>query len=501
VVFDPQLTFSAHAAKIKQRLKSRLKPLRALTGKGWGCEKGMMRALYKTFIRPVTEYCAAAYLPTASKTTRYSLQTQVNDAARIITGCTVNTNVDELLCEAGVESLEDRIDYLSAAAYEKSLRLPEDNPRRSCAEKVVMQRTQKKAWRYTAPAISERAQLSGCPRAPLTTAAPFAPWLRPSKVFFGTQLVERTRRTDAVERRKHAAELTLAALPPPDITVWTDGSAEGGTRDGGSGAIITFDHIPRIDIELKCAAGKFTTSYRTEMVALHLALTRLRSLAHEGAIGNGDRIRICTDSKSALQRLQRGPMKQAEAAAAAIWVLLRDLDEFGLTIDLQWVPGHAGIEGNERVDAVAKQGRQLHQGDAPIDFDSAKAAIKKSVRSLRRQRLAASHPEARAVPEELEQGLTRRERTWLSRLRTGGRTPELASYRYFLTRRNEEPEPKTCAHCGLGDEETVAHLLNDCPAWTQARLLWFLGLDGTHMLRACPRAVAGFLRAVDFAEH
>jgi ribonuclease HI len=500
VTFDPQLTFSAHAASIKARLKSRLKPLRALTGKGWGCDKGILRALYKTFIRPVSEYCAAAYLPTASQTTRGTLKVQVNEAARIISGCTVNTNTDLLLCEAGVESLDDRIDYLTAVAYEKSLRLPHDNPRRACAQRNVQPRTQKKAWRYVAPQTVASAGLADCAREDLVTASPFAPWLKPSKLLFGTHLAERSLRTDAPDARKRAAERTLDGLQRADVTVWTDGSAEGGTRDGGSGALIVFNDQPRQDIELMCAAGRFTTSYRAELVALHLALTRLRGLAAEGAIGRGDRIRICTDSQSALMRLQRGPAQQRDTTAAAIWVLLRDLDEVGAHTDLQWVPGHAGLEGNERVDGVAKLGRALDQNAAPVDFDSAKAALKKHIRERRRLQLAATHPDARAAPDELEHGLPRRTRVLLARLRTGGRTPELASYRHFLTRRNAVPEPAECPHCGTGDVEDVAHLLNECPAFTQARLLWFLGLDGTRMLHSCPRAVAGFLRAVDFAE-
>ena len=83
-----------------------------------------------------------------------------------------------------------------------------------------------------------------------------------------------------------------------------------------------------------------------------------------------DRATICTDSKSALQALERTD----NVTHHGIYNILRitsDLNE-GQHVTLLWVPGHYGIAGNERADVLAKEAAMrpdpvvepMAQGDA-----------------------------------------------------------------------------------------------------------------------------------------
>ena len=55
-------------------------------------------------------------------------------AARVITGCTKNAPTDRVLIEADILTFSIRRNKLAALAYEKSIRLPVENPMRLTAE-------------------------------------------------------------------------------------------------------------------------------------------------------------------------------------------------------------------------------------------------------------------------------------------------------------------------------------------------------------------------------
>ena len=83
-------------------------------------------------------------------------------------------------------------------------------------------------------------------------------------------------------------------------------------------------------------AGRYTSGYRAELSALAGALRFLRSVAR---IWRPRRVLICTDSQSAIRRLEEGPGRQTDALASQVWHLLKSICDGGASIHLQWVPG------------------------------------------------------------------------------------------------------------------------------------------------------------------
>jgi ribonuclease HI len=144
----------------------------------------------------------------------------------------------------------------------------------------------------------------------------------------------------------------VSALP---IVVFTDGAAKGNPGPGGWGAIIV---TPAGEVtELGSRAPTTTTNNRMELTGAIMALSELRSVP--------GRLAIYTDSTYVIQGIRGwifGWRKRGWKTATGGDVLNRDLWEQldalvserpKGSIEWHYVKGHAGIPGNERVDAIA----------------------------------------------------------------------------------------------------------------------------------------------------
>jgi ribonuclease HI len=243
ITFDRSLSFATQADLVKKKMQRRVRCIRALAGKNWGNSRETMRRLYITFIRSVAEYCAPAWYPAASATSQQKLEVAQNAAARAITGCTANTNIDSLLVEANIPPFRSRAEELTGASYEKSLRLPEDNPRHSTAVEQQRQRLKRENWRAKGREIADEAGLNDTQRSPIPACSLFPPWLTKSTVSFADRLPCGTTKSLHKTKQREEAVALLATLPKVDVEVWTDGSASGGTERGGAGALIKVFHI------------------------------------------------------------------------------------------------------------------------------------------------------------------------------------------------------------------------------------------------------------------
>ena len=108
------------------------------------------------------------------------------------------------------------------------------------------------------------------------------------------------------------------------------------------------------------------------------------------------------DSKAGLQLLARGPSHQSTCSPGLVERsprTIRELSNHGTSITFQWVPGHAGLLGNEEADRLANLGSSEEQDRIPIDLNSAKGAIRKLAKNMAHRRAKAAHLDQRRAPK------------------------------------------------------------------------------------------------------
>ena len=109
LTLDPKLTYNEHIKQTKTKADKTLKILKALTSIHWGKSKETLTNTYKTVTRPILEYGGTIFGPTITKTQLMHLQTKQNQALRIATGCTADTNNDHLHDETNILPLKEHL--------------------------------------------------------------------------------------------------------------------------------------------------------------------------------------------------------------------------------------------------------------------------------------------------------------------------------------------------------------------------------------------------------
>jgi ribonuclease HI len=135
------------------------------------------------------------------------------------------------------------------------------------------------------------------------------------------------------------------------VDIYTDGACRGNPGPGGWAALLTFGAREK---EL-AGAEAMTTNNRMELTAVIRALETLKRPV---------RARVYTDS----EYVRRGITQWVSSWKARGWLtadrkpvknqeLWERLDALAAAhrIEWHWVPGHAGVPGNERVDRLANQ--------------------------------------------------------------------------------------------------------------------------------------------------
>ncbi|XP_040066226.1 uncharacterized protein LOC120839895 [Ixodes scapularis] len=197
---------------------------------------------------------------------------------------------------------------------------------------------------------------------------------------------------------KAAAQEQLAARYPRHLHIYTDGSVDR-FRQSSTAAY----HIPDLQKDWSARTTHMVSSTTAELLAIAEALTATKSLPPQQIV-------VLTDSRGGIQRIRKpGPCPTANEVRRVV----RQLEEHGHSISLQWVPSHVGLRGNEIVDCLALRAHDLSPTlRAPSDPKRYQQAIQAFFLDL-------SPWSSSKRPPCLTQGLKRSDATLLFRPRTG----------------------------------------------------------------------------------
>ena len=119
VKLDRSLTFRHHLVALRKKLSSRVTLLRRLVGSGWGAGAKTLRIATLSLVYSTAEYCAPVWCCSAH--TRL-IDSVLNDALRIVTGCLRPTPTDHLPILSGIQPAEFcRMGATLSLAYRGSL--------------------------------------------------------------------------------------------------------------------------------------------------------------------------------------------------------------------------------------------------------------------------------------------------------------------------------------------------------------------------------------------
>ena len=269
-----------------------------------------------------------------------------------------------------------------------------------------------------------------------------------------------------------AHHLRTTSQPNDNLAyIYTDGS---GINEGIGAAM--YCHTDQ-HVEQRCL-GKNSESmvYAGELEAIHMAVVHAKDLMQMES-------RIFSDSQAAMKSLAKPKRQSGQAIIARI---LDEIDALHLTtpsyaLRLEWVPGHVGIEGNEKADQAAKSAaiEKINPMTQSTILKSARAnEIHQAIEREQQNQWVNGKGTAAHLPNITKRNITkwqpkqssriygmlskRKHIAWIARLRTGH-----CSLNSYLERFNIIDD---AIGPGCGDAtETVHHFLLVCEKYERLR--------------------------------
>ena len=164
--------------------------------------------------------------------------------------------------------------------------------------------------------------------------------------------------TRSAAQRKLAreyAERIIAQMDPAGTIAYTDGSALGNPGPSGAGVFL---HTPDTEQELAIGLRQDGTNNLGELWAIGAAIQAVEALASNDPSLNDRPAYIITDSLYSLGCLTKNWKATGQLNAAVIAAIRKRLSASTIQWHINWVPGHAGVEGNEVADGAAGRGAE-----------------------------------------------------------------------------------------------------------------------------------------------
>ena len=413
LIFDRMLNWEAHVDYLKGRCIRTMNILYMIARGNRETNSEVLLRIYRALVRSKLDYGCQVY-GTAPPSMLERLDPVLHKGLRICLGAYRTSPKESLYVLAREMPLQDRRQMLQMQYYVRLRQfLPHQVPIR-LDDKSLDGEYARPSNKPISLGFTVRKSITDMnidiPQVALLSDCLLGPWERKTPDIC-MHLAKYSKKTTAPEeflqhflKHKHIS----------DVDLYTDGSKD--DRGVGAGVAVLTKGVESGSLQrrLHGSASIFTA----ELFAIKLALISVKYCRNVSCV-------VYTDSMSAVQAIQG----QSQCRLVSdIFEQIAKLCERGVQIRMCWVPGHAGIIGNELADKKAKAGVGLEvMSTQEIPASDIKNVIKRTVHEKWRQRW-----EVKAIQEgklkevfpsvrrsALELGLARRDSWKVTRLQIG----------------------------------------------------------------------------------
>src|SRR6266487_320073 len=182
-----------------------------------------------------------------------------------------------------------------------------------------------------------------------------APWTQNLTSLIDIQISELDKEKTATLHHNKIQKILKNNENNSNIILYSDGSKNEQLNKLGAGVIYTTNLA--INQSFSWNLGSGMEVFDAELFAIEKAF----EIAFNNRQLNTEKVWIFSDSQAAIKRLKNSSLKPGQYYIQAIRKWAEKFQNYNIQMQLEWVPGHMNIKGNELADRAAKKGTKLQR--------------------------------------------------------------------------------------------------------------------------------------------